>query len=79
MARDNKYGEVTVEYEPGTPFGEDEPVFILRGQDRSAPMIIQAYAHAHEQQGELFVAAKQAHEQMLQWQRDNPDKVKEPD
>ena len=43
MAKDRKYGTVTVEL--GT-LGEDEPVFILRGQDVLA---IETLTHYREQ------------------------------
>lgn len=79
MAIDPKYGMVTVEREPGTPFGSDEPVFILRAQDKSAPMIIRAYGHAHADNPALQRSAEEARDFFLMWQVNNPSKVKEPD
>ncbi len=43
MAIDQKYGDVTVSDAPGTPFGDDEPVFIIRGQDALALEAIDHY------------------------------------
>ncbi|MFC3453985.1 hypothetical protein [Amycolatopsis speibonae] len=40
MAIDTKYGRVTLEN--GT-IGEDEPVFVLRGQDALAPEVLAEY------------------------------------
>lgn len=39
MAKDSKYGDIDI---PGIP--PDEPVFILRGQDKLATILVHIYA-----------------------------------
>lgn len=82
MATDNKYGKISVEKEPGNPFGEDEPVFLLRGRDTATPMTVRNYAQMASRRGasEEFVAAVYARASEIErWQVANPDLVKIPD
>lgn len=44
--KDVKYGTVTLEKKPDAP--EDEPCFVLRGQDLLAPAAVRAYADSVE-------------------------------
>lgn len=82
MAIDLKYGLVTVENEPGNPFGDDEPVLILRGRDRLAPKAIVAYVKLCMMDGterphlDLLL---DAHGVFVAWQEANPTLVKQPD
>lgn len=77
MAIDLKYGQIDI-----PRIGEDEPVFILRAQDKAALAGIHGYigeaatvgATMEFQQG--VVAALNF---MNRWQQDNLDKVKTPD
>lgn len=73
----------------------DEPIFILRAQDKYAPIAIRHYRNAaralhpdgHTQQrdnpSEAFKAwdgeVTECSQEFLNWQEANPDKVKEPD
>jgi hypothetical protein len=48
MAIDSKYGKITVEKEPDTPFGDDEPLFLLRGNDLLAKDVLLEYLNLAE-------------------------------
>lgn len=77
MAVDAKYGEVEI---PGVP--DDEPVFILRGQDRATPQTIMEYANNAVTVGadaEHAERAREASSELRRWQEANPDRVKIPD
>ena len=58
---------------------EDEPVFLIRGQDVTAPTILEAWAHGLEQLvGETtpITLAVRAHaERMRVWQQDHGSKL----
>lgn len=49
----------------------DEPVFILRAQDKHAPATVAFWAHCVDQEGDfdLAIAALDHAIKMLQWQR----------
>lgn len=88
MALDLKYGQVTVEHEPGTSLnGTDEPVFVLRAQDKLAVQTIARYrnfaAQIEEEESqrseEFFTVLDNVLEAFTDWQRENADKVKLPD
>lgn len=84
MARDQKYGEVTVAQDsPNRPLnGSDEPVFLLRGTDAATPDAIREYAAAAREHGassELQHAAEQVASSIETWQADYPERVKVPD
>lgn len=77
MGRETKYGRVT--FERGT-IGEDEPVFVLRGQDPYGPDAIRAYALICQDHGcapEHVAAVREAADEMDAWQREHPTWVKE--
>ena len=61
---------------------EDEPVFILRGQDVLAPLILEDWIHFALRWGvnkEKLERAKQHLIDMQKWQEANPGKCKLPD
>lgn len=82
MAKDNKYGQVSI---PGVP--DDEPVFILRAQDDLALHTITRYRNTASQiedkeklpSNEWFAALDSVIADFGQWRQDNPDKMKIPD
>ena len=66
MAVSGKYGRVTV-----PPIGEDEPVFILRAQDRLAEPAIEMYRLLAASHGcELAQSLSQELERFRQWRGD---------
>lgn len=74
MAIDSKYGSIDI---PGIP--ENEPVFILRGQDKATPTTIHDYsvnARHFGSSSEHCQHAKGAANQIASWQDANPDNVK---
>jgi uncharacterized protein YciU (UPF0263 family) len=73
----SKYA-ITVE---GKDIPEDEPLFLLRSQDRLAPAAVLAYAAQLEERGMEDQAedVRMFASRMSRWQLDNPDKVKLPD
>lgn len=61
---------------------EDEPVFVLRAQDRAAPVTVAGWAILAQYAGsprEKYRGATDQADAMVQWQKENPDKVKVPD
>lgn len=87
MAIDLKYGEV--EFEKGE-IRDDEPVFVLRGQDKLAIGTIAEYqvrveneikdgAISEEDGAQLLEAVKAARRQFVEWADANPTLVKLPD
>lgn len=77
MAQDRKYGQVEV---PGIP--DDEPIFILRAQDKSTPQVINQYADTSLTNGspsEHAAAARRIATDMRDWQASHPDRVKAAD
>ncbi len=78
MGYDRKYGKVTIER--GT-IGEDEPVFVIRAADVSAPAAIRAYAFEAQRHGadaSLTTPVFERAEQVRAWQRQHPDLVRVP-
>lgn len=75
-----KYSHVVIS---GIEFKQGEPWFLIRGQDCTAPAAIEAYyqlikaalgpAHAIAKSSRAFLL------RIREWQRDNPNLVKEPD
>lgn len=62
-------------------FPPDEPLFLLRGQDKAAPEAIARYGAVARYAGaprELVEASGKASMEMVDWQRDHPDRVKAP-
>jgi len=57
---------------------KEEPVFLLRGQDRFAPMVVEAWAKMAEERGankNIVEAAFGQARAMYQWQEDNKEKM----
>lgn len=78
MGYDWKYGNVTTERGTIAP---DEPVFIIRGRDVSAPDAIDAYAEVAAANGADETLCATAHERadsIRDWQLQRPDVVKVP-
>jgi hypothetical protein len=77
VAQDSKYGQIEI---PGVP--DDEPVFIIRGKDLSAPWAVRGYASHALDAGATDVfaqgCAKRADE-IEKWQSENKSLVKTPD
>lgn len=77
--KDPKYGQVILESKSVI---DTEPVFLLRGQDRKAPFVIDAYAQMCEESDmdpDFVRSLRVAAEQMRTWQQDHPERVKLPD
>lgn len=83
MAHDAKYGEVTVENEPGNPLnGTDEPVFLLRARDQAALAGIEAYRADCRRKGspqEHLDGITEVMERFAIWQHENAGLLKVPD
>lgn len=61
---------------------EDEPVFLLRGQDRFAPIVVKLWALLAEAAGcsELLIAAAEEQaEEMVRWQDQHSSKTPDMD
>lgn len=61
---------------------EDEPLFVVRAQQRFAPEYVELWANQAEVMGastEKVASARQVAEDMRAWQKANQDKVKIPD
>lgn len=64
--------------DPRGKIPEDEPVFLLRGQDMCAPGVVRTWAAYAEMQGakpDIVGAAKQQADRMEAWQREYGSKV----
>lgn len=60
---------------------DDEPIFVLRAADPSAPKAVRAWAFQAEMDGhrrEKIVGALQDAADMEAWQAANPERVKKP-
>lgn len=82
MARDLKYGRVTVEFdsEERPLNGSDEPVFILRAQDLTALFAIASY-ETHQRIDANLATAEGAREAMAAFElfkREHPELMKKP-
>lgn len=65
--------------DPAGLIAEDEPVFLLRAQDKTAPHIVEAWAQSQEQIGgdpELISFAREHAKRMREWQARNSTRVK---
>ncbi len=68
--------------DPENKIPEDEPVFLLRAQDKVAPMVVEIWSLAAELSGaseDIVEAAFEHADLMRVWQSKNPTKVKVPD
>lgn len=75
MASNVKYGHVTTEM---GDIGENEPVFIIRAQDKTAPHMIAVYAAMADIAGappSFLDNLETAMEDMIQWQLVNGSRV----
>lgn len=82
MAQDEKYGTVLVDENGHTPFGDDEPIFILRGRDINALKTLDAYADICNESGSPpthFAAILNVRQRFSDWQASNPELTKTPD
>lgn len=82
MARDAKYGTITVEHESGNPFGDDEPVFLLRARDVTSGAVLRAYRDQCETYGapqEHLASIAEVEATFAWWQDEHADLVKVPD
>ncbi len=64
--------------DPAGLIPEDEPVFIIRGQDRSGPAVVMAWAKLAEDLGasmEIVEAARRQAREMMAWQADHGSKI----
>lgn len=62
----------------GTPFGADEPVFLLRARDKNAATVVMAWADWAEEDGaapELVNAARKWADHMAAWGQEHGTKV----
>jgi len=60
--------------DPANKIAEDEPVFLLRAQDRAAPATVRAWANVHMMNGGdplLAIMANRHADLMEKWQREN--------
>jgi hypothetical protein len=79
MGFDRKYGQVTTEHGDIPP---DEPVIVFRARDKMLPKLLAYYrlfcwkAGSPNRHLDLIDGSL---EQVEQWQKDNPDKIKVPD
>ena len=80
MARDLKYGTVTVESDPG--FGEDEIVVVFRSRDKLLGELLSFYKDICLREGstrEHIEGIDRNISVVKRWQHDNVDLVKAPD
>lgn len=64
--------------DPAGKIPEDEPVFLIRGQDLAAPEALRQYAVAAHRVGadnELIIATLEQAREMEQWQRERARKT----
>lgn len=64
--------------DPAGLIPEDEPVFLIRGQDKNGPAAVRAYAWIHQRNGgsyELGALAAAHADRMEAWQREHGSKL----
>lgn len=64
--------------DPAGAIPDDEPVFLLRGQDASAPAAVEAWAEEHARRGgdpEIAALARRQAENMRAYQAQHGNKV----
>lgn len=78
MAFDRKYGKVLIETDSvNNPLhGTDEPVFILRAQDKSSLNVLRDYADLNPS---LAAPMKKVWDDFKKWQAMHPELVKQAD
>ena len=78
MAAEGKYGRITTER---GDIPDDEPVFLIRAQDRVAVALLDRYAMLAEAAGSPprhLTGTREAIERFVAWQSEHPDRVKTP-
>jgi hypothetical protein len=65
----------------GDPIPDDEPCLVVRGQDVLAVDMLTTYiarynSLGHDADPEVLEEMMRNREQLIQWQKDNPEKVK---
>lgn len=71
MKHNNKKFEHIQERESKKRIPQDEPVFLIRGQDKLGPMIVEQWANAHELAGghpAITAGARAQAFKMREWQ-----------
>lgn len=79
MGNDLKFGRITTER---GDIPADEPLFLIRGKDASAPAAIERYAEEAQAVGaaaDLVETCRERAEQIRAWQLAHPERVKVPD
>jgi hypothetical protein len=64
--------------DPAGLIPEDEPVFLIRGQDRNAPAVLRHYAMQAQASGaadDLVLAALKQADRMAEWQKNHKRKT----
>lgn len=77
---EGKYGRLRCA-DGETKWDDEEPLFLLRGQDRLAPMILRLYAQIAESHGryDVYDGVMQQHDRMIRWQGEHQLRIKLPD
>jgi hypothetical protein len=78
---DAKYGRITVENVPDTPFHEDEPAFVFRGQDGLSVSALEGYLQICEDEDaspEHCAMVARSIEEVSAWQDAHPELLKIP-
>lgn len=81
MPTDPNYGLIEVEKEPGTPFEEDEPVFLFRGRDANLVQLLDHYIYMCLEAGvgdEHIQGVRESQVQIREWQNQHSDLVRQP-
>lgn len=88
MAFDLKYGHVSVENQPGSRLGDDEPVIVFRAQDTLLLPLLARYENLYSntqpdgfkpEDSEFVQGVRQVCAAVAEWQAQYRDKVKLPD
>lgn len=79
MGWDGKYGKVTTELKE---IPDDEPVIVFRAQDKTVPGLLQMYRQACMGAGSPYwhlQKIEDTRQRIVEWQKENSDRVKVPD
>jgi hypothetical protein len=82
MAKDLKYPRVDIDTGGHSPIGEDEPIFILRAQDKKSVKLLDSYlllCQGSGCSGDHLEAIEENIKRFEDWQSQNPSAVKLPD
>lgn len=59
---------------------DGEPVFVIRAQDKAAPEAVKAYVRISSKiGGRNIIRSSEFVDRIIEWQKNNPKKVKVPD